>query len=551
MNSTQDFMKLIFLSLGICFSIISTAQTLENKIDKYIASEYKEDAPGVSILVAKDGKAIYSKGFGMANLENKVSNSSNSVFEIGSITKQFTAVAILMLEEQGKLSVQDEITKYIPDYPTQGKTITIHHLLNHTSGIKSYTNMISFLDLARTDMTPTELIEKFKNEPMEFDPGTDFNYNNSGYILLGYIIEVASGKSYEAFIQENIFDKIGMSNSYYGSMIRVIPNRARGYAQNQDGYENARYLSMTLPYAAGSIMSTTQDLLKWQNAISSNKLIKRSSLEKAINGSKLTNGDSLDYGYGWISGKLRSSKTIEHSGGIFGYSSNGIFLPDENIYVIGLSNCECGDVNTLTKNIAAIAIGDPFFTKADAIQLSNEKLAKWVGAYEFDEGVIRHISIEESQLYSLREGSRTLKIYPISTSRFIFDGVDTEYNFYTKDGNRMVNMIINGQTITGKGIDKKAPVARQEIEMSIDLLQEYLGTFELQPGFNIEITIVEDKIYATATGQGAAQMFAEEKDKFFLKIVEADVHFTRDEEGKVKSLTLFQDGLKMVGKKVD
>lgn len=245
MKTTNQASKVLMLCICLLVTLSSIAQSLEQQFDTYIGNQYTSDAPGASILVAKDGKAIYSRGSGIANLELDIKAAPKHVFEIGSITKQSTAVAILMLEEQGKLSVEDEITKFIPDYPTQDKTITVHHLLNHTSGIKSYTNMPSFMEFARTDMTPTVLIDSFKNEQMEFDPGTQFNYNNSGYIVLGHIIEVVSGQSYEDFIQTNIFDKIGMDNSYYGSMTILIPNRARGYSKTETGYRNADYLSLT------------------------------------------------------------------------------------------------------------------------------------------------------------------------------------------------------------------------------------------------------------------------------------------------------------------
>ena len=285
---TNRFTTLFFLFF--C-SLVLQAQSVTQKIDTMVSSAYGPEAPGISILVAKEGKPIYRKAFGKADLELDVNATPENVYEIGSITKQFTAVAILMLQEQGKLNVQDEITKYIPDYPTQDKKITIHQLLNHTSGIKSYTNMPTFMNLARTDMTPTELIDKFKNEPMEFEPGTEFNYNNSGYILLGHIIEVVTGDTYENFIEKNIFETLGMKNSRYGKMNEIIPNRANGYSEAEgDSFINANYLSLTLPYAAGSLMSTVDDLLLWQNAISANTLIKRSSLETAINGSTLANG---------------------------------------------------------------------------------------------------------------------------------------------------------------------------------------------------------------------------------------------------------------------
>lgn len=550
MKTTNHTSTVMMLCICLLVSVSSIAQNLEQQIDAYISEQYTSDTPGVSVLVAKDGKAIYSRGSGIANLELDVKAAPKHVFEIGSITKQFTAVAILMLEEQGKLSVEDEITKFIPDYPTQDKTITVHHLLNHTSGIKSYTNMPSFMEFARTDMTPTVLMGRFKNEQMEFDPGTQFNYNNSGYIVLGHIIEVVSGQSYEDFIQTNIFDKVGKDNSYYGSMTRLIPNRARGYSKTETGYRNADYLSLTLPYAAGSIMSTTADLLKWQNAISANTLIKKSSLEKATNGSTLDSGEEITYGYGWYIGNINGSASVEHDGGIFGYSSSGIFLPEENVYVIGLSNCDCGDVGALVSNVAAMAIGKPFPKKKDAIDLSESQLSKWVGAYEY-EGTIRHVTLKNKQLFSQREGSISMEIYPMSATNFIFDGGNTSYDFFTENGNRMVTMTVNGKEMIGKGIDKAPPAERKEIQLDEDVLREYVGSYELQPGFNMVFSVRDNKLYGAATGQGEVHLFAEEKDKFFLKVVVADIHFTRNGEGKVESLTLFQNGQEMLGKKVE
>lgn len=536
----------------LIIAVSGFAQNLEAELKSYLNNKgFNSESPGLSLLIAKDGKAIYKIGLGMANLENAVKVKPKHVFEIGSITKQFTAVSILMLEEQGKLSVNDNITKYIEDYPTQGKTITIHHLLNHTSGIKSYTNMQSFRKHARTDMTPTELIDVFKNEPMEFDPGSAYNYNNSGYILLGHIIEVVSGMSYADFIKTNIFDKLDMKNSYYGSMTQLIPNRARGYSQTDSGFRNANYLSLTLPYAAGSIMSTTEDLLIWQNAISANALISEETLNRAINGSKLDNGEEIPYGYGWIKGDIRGSRTYEHSGGIFGYSSNGIFLPEENMYIIGLTNCDCNNVGEITTNVAAIALGKPFPKKEDAIALNKQQLAKWVGAYEFDGGVIRHITLKDNQLFSQREGSTNLEIYPMTETNFIFDGGNVTYDFYMEDNNRMAKFTANGNTIIGKGIDKAPPAPRKEITLSEDILSQYIGKYELQPTFIISVSVKDGKLFAQATNQPEFELFASEKDNFFLKAVQAEVVFNRADDGSVNSLTLKQGGQEMPAKKTE
>ena len=471
------------------------------------------------------------------------------VFEIGSITKQFTAIAILMLEEQGKLKVEDEITKFIPDYPTNGKTITIHQLLNHTSGIKSYTAMQSFREKARVDLSPTELIDVFKNEPMDFDPGEQYRYNNSGYILLGHIIEVITDESYEDFVQKNFFDKLGMKNSHYGSHSKVIKNRAYGY-QDRDGYINADYLSMTLPYAAGSLMSNIDDLLIWQKALNTNQLISKETYEKAINGSTLNNGEKIGYGYGLGAGTIQGSKSISHGGGIFGYTTQGIYLPEEDVFVSVLTNCDCNSPGNYANKIAAIAIGKPFPDVKDAISLSTDQLNKWKGAYQFPDGAIRHITVNDGKIYSQRENSTKFEIFPLTPSRFIFEEGNIEYNFSMAGGKKQA-AFKTGETVIGKEIDKAPPTERTEITLSEDELKEYIGKYELAPGFLIEITVSNGKIFAQATGQGSNEIFAEAKDKFFLKVVAADLVFSRDESGTVNMVTLHQGGQQMPGKKVE
>ena len=268
----------LFSIFLICFAENLVAQDLSKSFDELIMGQYKPGEPGAAVLVAKDGNILYRKAFGMANLELGAQMKPEMVFEIGSMTKQFTAVSILMLMEQGKLSLDDDITRFIPDYPTQGYKITIHHLLTHTSGIKSYTSMPEWFGLWRKDYSPLELIGIFKDQPMDFAPGEKFLYNNSAYFILGYVIEKSSGQTYQEFIENNIFKPLQMNDTYYGSLSKIIKNRASGYQQEENGFINAEYLSMTQPYAAGSIMSNVDDLLKWQKAISDNKLVKAETI---------------------------------------------------------------------------------------------------------------------------------------------------------------------------------------------------------------------------------------------------------------------------------
>ena len=279
---------------------------------------------------------------------------TENVFEIASMTKQFTAISILMLVEKGKLNLDDEITKFIPDYPTNGHKITVHHLLTHTSGIKDFTKVKGLNAISNQDLAPLELINFFKNEPVDFAPGEKSLYNNSGYVILGYIIETITGQSYGDFIDEQIFKKLGMASSKYGSHSEVIKNRASGY-QNKNGYVNRRQVSYSFAYSTGALMSTVNDMFTWQEAIKNNVLISKETNEKVFANYTLNNGDHINYGYGWHIKEINGISTREHGGHFFGFKSMGVYLPNYDIYVVGLNNCDCNSPTKITREIAELA----------------------------------------------------------------------------------------------------------------------------------------------------------------------------------------------------
>lgn len=542
--------KVLLLLLFVSIPSVHYAQNMEEKIDQLMSNQYQADDSGATILIAKEGKVVYRKAFGKSNLELNIDMIPENVFEIGSITKQFTGVSILMLLEEGKLSLDDEITKFIPDYPTQETTITIQHLLTHTSGIKSYTSMPSLKDFARKDISPTELIDAFKNEPMDFNPGEKFLYNNSGFVLLGYIIEKVSGMSYPEFLQKRIFDVLKMDNSLYGSKYTIVKNRAAGY-QKQETYLNADYISMTIPYAAGSIMSTVDDMFIWNKAIRNNTLISKESLAKAFTNYTLNNGDNINYGYGWAINMINDVPVIEHGGGIFGYTTQGIYVPSENAYVIVLTNCSCNSPNEIAFKIAAIAIGKPYPELSKTVTLTKEQLQKWVGAYEFKDGAVRFVTLKDNQLYSQRsDGNTAFKIFPLSQNRFFFEDSFAQYIF-TDGKSKKVIFKSNINVSEGVETDKKVPEAKKEIQLSAEILKKYIGTYQLAPTFFIKITVEGNQIFAQATNQPKIELFAASEDNFFLKVVAANVTFEIDATTKMPlSLTLEQGGGKTKGLKI-
>jgi len=543
-------MSMVILLLTLSAGAQSlNAKQMTADFDKILTDQFKPDGTGCAALVAKDGQVIYRKAFGLADLELNVPMKPDMVFRIGSITKQFTAIAILQLMEQGKLSLQDEITKYIPDYPMHGHSITIEHLLTHTSGIRSYTNVQMFREMIRTDLKPEEIIEKNKALPMEFAPGTKWNYNNSGYIMLGYIIEKVTGKTYPEYLQENFFTPLGMTSSYYGDDTRIIKNRASGYQPGEGGTVNADYLSMTLPYAAGSIMSTVDDLYKWNRALHSYKLVKKETLDMAHTSYKLTDGKPVGYGYGWSLSELQGSRSIEHGGGINGYLSYAIYLPEEDVFVALLSNSNGQAPDFSALRMAAIAIGKP--RAAKEIQLSEEALKEYIGIYSDEEGTERSVILDEGALKASRQGGTNRKLTPVEKDKFLYENSFTTLKFNRDHSGKIVSAALNERgTISQMKKTDKQVESKKEMTLAEAVLDRYIGEYQLAPGFTVTFTREGNRLFTQATGQPRFEIFAQSETKFFLKVVEAQVEFIADPDGKVNTIILYQGGARTEGKRI-
>ena len=425
--------KIVLLLYLLCLSFLTvSSQELTQQLDEVVQDFHKE-GPGYSIIITKDGETIYHNAVGLANLELEVPLSTDHIFRIGSITKQVTACAILQLIEEGKLDLQDDITKFYPGYPSHGKSITVEHLLTHTSGIKSYTGMEKWdSEVRKQDFTVAGLIDFFKDEPMDFDPGTAFSYNNSGYILLGYIIEKASGMSYEDYVEKEMFAPLGMHDSYYGHPEEILPRRTSGYSQGPDGYINAPFLSMTQPYAAGSLLMTVGDLAIWNKAVFADEVISKESRDKAHTDYILSTGESADYGYGWTFAKLEGSPVITHGGGINGFSTDAAYLPEEGLFIAVFSNCNCLNPGRLMQRLARTAIGKPYI-KPKRVDVSEEELNSYVGEYEIAPGFIVTVSTKEGKLLAQPTGQAQVELVPIGERRFAIEVVEAEIQFNQSD----------------------------------------------------------------------------------------------------------------------
>ncbi len=340
------------------------AQGKAAKIDALVKSYVDQGRFNGSVLVADHGKVVYRKGFGWANAEWRAPNTPDTRFRIGSITKQFTAMLILQLVEEGKLRLDGTIGEYLPDYPEgPGRSITIHQLLTHTSGLHNYTAIPRFFpDLSRDPYRPADFMAVFDSLPLDFEPGSQWRYSNSGYFVLGVIIERIGGKPYDVALRERILDPLGLKDTGYDWNAPVVERRADGYTRGFDGDAHAGYIDMSTPFSAGALYSTVEDLYRWDQALTARKLLSPASYARYMT-PQAKAGPGLQYGYGWLIARTDrgagrdSVMTIGHNGGINGFSSCNFMIPDDGIAIIWLDNT--AQNNELQEGIARLLYGLP------------------------------------------------------------------------------------------------------------------------------------------------------------------------------------------------
>lgn len=368
--------------------LVAQAQTPQYKdlaasIDKAASAAVAAgESPGLQVAVIKDGKPVLVKSYGSANLEQSVPVSNISVFRIGSVTKQFTAVALLLLAEEGKVSFQDKLSKYYPNFP-RGNDISLEQMLHHTSGIHNYTAEPSFVNEGMVHRSTDEMVEFIAKMPktQDFEPGTDWSYSNSGYFILGGVVEKASGATLAKVFETRLFGPTGMTHSALDDETELAPGRARGYSGTAPGtFANAPFISMTIPGGAGSVRSTASDLAKWNAALFGGKVLQPASLAAMLLPGKLNNGETTgaamakmraaagapatgysEYGYALFISEEEGHRKVEHGGGIYGFSSSLAEFPDDRTTVAVLSNVIGKDVGVtkIAKQIERLAIGLP------------------------------------------------------------------------------------------------------------------------------------------------------------------------------------------------
>ncbi|MBA3570951.1 MAG: serine hydrolase, partial [Pyrinomonadaceae bacterium] len=537
-----------------------TAQDKPAKIDEVMTAANKYRLFNGSVLVAENGKVIYKKGLGLAQMEWNIPNTLDTRFRLGSITKQFTAALILQLVEQGKVKLDGRVSDYLPAYRKDiGEKVTVHQLLNHTSGIPSYTSLPGFFnDVSRNPFTVDDFVKKYASNDLEFEPGSKFSYNNSGYFLLGAIVEKVTGQTYEKALKERILDPLGMKNTGYDRHGTLIEKRASGYQKTPDGYTNAPYLDMSLPYAAGAMYSTVEDLYLWDQALYTDRVLSAATKELMYK----PNLD--DYAYGWVITRAKlgtgteSVPKIKHGGGINGFNTVIVrFLAQKHLIVLLDNTSQGRSLEQLERELTNILYNQPYNLPKMSVA---EVLFKTIGENGIEAGLAQYRDLKTRQAnvydfsepelnrlgYQLLEAKKlkeAVEIFKLNVEAYPqgFNTYDSLGEAYMISGNTELAILnykksleLNSQNTGATEMLKR--LENKSIAVDPKTYDAYAGEYEVTPTFMVKVYKEGEKLMTQATGQPAFELFPEGENKFFLRGVNAKVTFTRDDKGAVTGL---------------
>jgi CubicO group peptidase (beta-lactamase class C family) len=524
-------------------------------ITAMLAEHVSDNGPGMAVLVARDGKVLVSSGRGLANLAHDVPITSATKFRIGSVTKQFTAAAILKLQEQGKLRVTDKLSKFFPDYP-RGDEVTIDHLLTHSSGIKSYTSKPDFLKSVTSPTTSEELIESFREDPFDFDPGTRFSYNNSGYFLAGVIIEKVSGQSYGDYLRETFFEPLGMHDTGVHSAAAVVKHEATGYEFEAGDVKKALDWNMSHAGGAGALYSTVEDLMRWNEGVFGGKVLSAESLKAAFTPVKLnsTESPSAPYGYGWFIGDERGLKTISHGGGLHGFMSLATRYVDQNMTVIILHNALPPRPGRSPDELAQF-VAEAFLWQEMSPRpryevdesVDPKTLAQYTGRFDY-QGAVLNVTLDGEQLIAQLTGQQSYPIFPMGKHRFFWKITDAQIEFLIGDAGEVTaaRHTQNGRTFVAKRIADE-----ETVKVDPETLDRYVGKYDYTGSGVMTVRRDGNRLWAQLNGQPEFEIFPKSLDTFYWKVVVAEIQFVSGADGKVEKAIHTQSGAKIEVKKIE
>ncbi|MBB3195422.1 serine hydrolase domain-containing protein [Roseateles terrae] len=507
------------------------------------------ETPGFTVLVARGDQLLYKGARGMASIELGVSMQPDQVLRVGSVTKQFAAAMLLRQIDEGKASLDDPLSRFLPDYPS-GSRITLRQLLNHTSGVKSYTSIPGYMgNPVRRDLSTSELINEFKDLPVDFAPGEKWAYNNSGYVLVGAVVEAIAGQPWFQAIESQLLKPAGITSVHYEASDKLFKGMAHGYTFNQTGAPvPAGLLSMTQPHAAGALISNTEGLWRWNQALHGGKLLSRASYERMTTPEGAAKASR--YGFGIASVMLRDQVMLMHTGGIHGFSSVLDYLPASKTTVVILRNSDGASGardSMLAQKLAAFAIGEPF-PDVVPVEVPVVQLKTGEGVYRLDDRQTRTLRLRDGGLTSQRSGSGALPLIPLGDDRFVFQDSTSELKLERgSDGKVIAVRVFNNGEKQGERWVRSGELPAEPVFMTLNPAQmDLLVGDYASPQFSIRVFVDErGRLMGQAPRQPSFELQAKTPRQLLIPQVGAQLDFNGD-DGKAASVTLTQGGQKLV-----
>ncbi len=527
----------------------------QQRIEKLLNTLIIEDAPGIAVRVQRGDQVLIDQAFGLADLAHHNPVTPQTKFRIGSVTKHITAAAILKLAEQDQLQLDDTLDKYLPDFP-RGDEVTITQLLNHTSGIASYTSQPEFMDSVLLATGEQEMIESIASKPYDFDPGTKWSYNNSGYFILGHLIGKLSGKSYAEYLQAEFFSPLEMHDTGVHTPQPILRHEATGYSLTSSGFEKALDWDMSRAGGAGAIYSTTGDLTRWTRAYFSGQVISPESLKLATAPLTIETAEEpieTQYGLGWFVDQHRGLDRISHGGGLQGFSSHLAYYPSEEMIIVILHNAlpavPTVSPSQISDRIAEAYLSNEMTDPADRqvdTSVAAETMQKLIGEYDYLTAVME-ITFADGQLYAQLTGQPKYPIYPSSPTTYFWKVVDAEVEFKFDETGKVIaakhRQGLNNFTAA------KLP-DRREVKLAKEVLQRHVGTYRVTTLGEIEVTLNGSQLMAKVAGQFPIAIFPTSENDFFYKIVPATMQFSDLKNGHSQAIKLKQAGQTFEGTRI-
>ncbi len=554
--------KALLVLLLLLLALSSSCKSLEEKIVRYLDAAHQNWKFEGTVLIAYHGKVVFSRGYGYANQEIGRSNTTRTKFFIGSITKQFTAAAILKLQEDGLLDVSDPISHYLPDYPKpNADKITIHHLLTHGSGIPDYLSNPEILLRRTREIEIDNLMKAIINEKLLFEPGTGFSYSNSNYIILGAIIEKVSGQSYEAYLHNKIFKPAGMLNSGYARREAGLPDRADGYTIEEHGkLLEALPVHFSILHTAGALYSTVEDMLKWDRALYDDKILTSGSVKAML--TPYTNG----YGYGWVIENKYGRVHAFHGGFVDGYNCTFDRWLDDELCVVVFSNEDEAPVKKIARGLAAIAFGMDYVFPIRKTPIDNEHIdpGQYAGIYRIDDNLYRYVTQENDSLYTNLLAQPRQLLLPQAPDTFYFMLDNTELLFFVRnDHGDIIECFFEDDLgaikaeLLDRSISDSLMNAKKEIVLPLGISKKYVGIYQLESefadsnlNFTLEIMYAGGKLIAGVMGEDFVEMFPASQTEFFHRVADFRIEFILDINSEVTGCIIKMGGDDIYGRKI-